>query len=94
MATKTPNRFSAVSIICTSASCPAAQALKGQRYLSTKAPRLPLADCASPATCACTYRKYADRRVEERREGGASSLRRSTPQTERRRSRGRRSTDQ
>ena len=60
MTIKTPNRFSAVSIVCTSASCPAAQALKGQRYLSAKAPRLPLADCASPATCACTYRKYLD----------------------------------
>lgn len=93
MTIKTPNRFSAVSIVCTSASCPAAQALKGQRYLSAKAPRIPLADCASPATCACTYRKYPDRRVEERREG-SSGLGRTNPQPERRRSRGRRSTDQ
>lgn len=93
MVNKTSNRWSAVSIICTSASCPAAQALKGQRYLSAAAPRLPLPQCTAPATCPCSYRKYADRRIGERREGQSSGLRRTSPQPERRRSRGRRNSD-
>lgn len=88
------NRWNAVSIICTGASCAAAQALKGQRFLSSAAPRLPLADCASPAACPCTYRKHNDRRAGPRREVDASGLRRSSPiNPDRRSSRGRRSTD-
>lgn len=93
MINKPSSRWSAVSIVCTSASCAAAQALKGRRYLSTEAPRLPLKDCASPGTCPCVYRKYADRRAGPRREAESSGLRRSSPNPERRRARGRRSTD-
>jgi hypothetical protein len=38
-----------------------------KRYLLRDAPRLPLAGCATPATCSCKYRKHADRRVADRR---------------------------
>lgn len=93
MIQKRSNRWSAVSIVCTSASCAAAQALKGRRYLSADAPRLPLTDCPLSETCPCVYRKYADRRAGPRREAEDSGLRRSSPQPERRRNRGRRSTD-
>jgi hypothetical protein len=88
------NRWNAVSIVCTSASCAAAQALKGRRFLSGAAPRVPLADCATPAACPCTYRKHADRRAGPRREADESGLRRASPvKPDRRGGRGRRSSD-
>jgi hypothetical protein len=68
--------------------------LKGQRFLSADAPRLPLLACTSPETCHCVYRKYADRRAGPRRETESSGLRRSSPNPERRISRGRRKTDE
>jgi hypothetical protein len=93
--TKPPaHRWSAVSISCTSAGCAAAQALKGQRFLSEAAPRLPLAECTSPAACACVYRKHPDRRAGPRRESEASGIRSASPvKPDRRAGRGRRSTD-
>jgi hypothetical protein len=87
------NSWNAVSIVCTGASCAAAQALKGRRYLSADAPRLPLPDCTSPAACRCAYRKHPDRRAGPRRESDTTGLRRSGPTPERRGGRGRRSTD-
>jgi hypothetical protein len=93
MIKKPANPWNAVSIVCTSASCAAAQALKGRRYLSAEAPRLPLADCTSADACRCVYRKHPDRRAGPRREADSSDLRRSNPNPERRRGRGRRSTD-
>jgi len=93
MAKQPANRWSAVSIVCTSASCAAARALKGQRYLSAEAPRLPLSDCTSAEACPCVYRKYSDRRVGPRREADTTGLKRSSTNPERRSSRGRRSTD-
>lgn len=93
MVKKPANSWSAVSIVCTRASCAAAQALKRQRYLSADAPRLPLSDCTSAEACPCVYRKHADRRGAPRREADTTGLRRSGPNSERRSSRGRRSTD-
>ncbi len=93
MAKPVTSRWSAVSIVCTSASCEAARALKGRRFLGGDAPRLPLADCTSPGACPCVYRKHSDRRAGPRREEEASGLRRSSPTPERRGGRGRRSTD-
>jgi hypothetical protein len=93
MAKKPASPWSAVSIVCTSASCAAAQALKGQRYLSADAPRLPLSDCTSADACPCVYRKHPDRRAGPRREADTTGLRRSGPTPERRSSRGRRSSD-
>jgi len=93
MVKQSANPWNAVSIVCTSTSCAAAQALKGRRYLSADAPRLPLADCTSAATCACVYRKYSDRREGPRREEDTTGLKRSSPAQERRGGRGRRRTD-
>ena len=39
----------------------------GKRYLLRDAPRLPLANCATPARCTCKFRKHADRRDGDRR---------------------------
>lgn len=81
-------------LLCTGGSCAPAQALKGQRYLSADAPRLPVADCTSPEACRCVYRKHEDRRAGPRREAEASGLKRSSPDPERRRASGRRRGDQ
>ena len=89
---KPGTQWNAVSIVSTSASCEAARALKGQRYLSAQAPRLPLPQCTSPGNCPCTYKKHSDRRAGPRREDEKTGLRRPA-NDERRRSRGRRSSD-
>jgi len=87
-------RWNAVSVVTASGGCEAARALKGQRFLSADAPRLPLPACASPMACQCVYRKYADRRAGPRREAEKTGLQRAAAQgQERRRKRGRRSTE-
>jgi hypothetical protein len=94
MVSKTPSRWSAVSILPGSASCAAAGALKGKRFLSGEAPRLPLAECTSAVNCRCVYRKFADRRAGPRRSEDQSGTRRAgTSGSERRVGRGRRSSD-
>jgi hypothetical protein len=92
---RTRSRWHAVSVICKSGSCEAARALKGQRFLSAEAPRLPLPQCTSAADCPCVYRKHADRRAGPRREEEKIGLHRppASGDQERRRRRGRRSTD-
>lgn len=84
----------AVEIVPPRASCIAAQAVKGMRFLSAQAPALPLEQCTQPTACRCIYRKHADRREEARRAEDATGIRRwSPPPSERRKKRGRRSTD-
>ncbi len=72
---KTPGRvttvehlFHGVEIVGGTRCCEAAQALAGERILSTDAPRLPLSECSKPNGCNCTYRHYTDRRSDPRRE--------------------------
>lgn len=90
-----PTRWTAVSILSSTSSCEAARALKGQRFLSAEAPRLPLVECTQSARCACTYRKYSDRRAGPRREADTTGLRRAVEVgKDRRIKRGRRSTDE
>lgn len=92
---KTRSPWHAVSIISTGGSCEAARALKGQRFLSADAPRLPLMECTSAAACPCRYRKHPDRRAGPRREVEKTGLRRPPSEDqERRRRRGRRKTDE
>lgn len=56
------NPWHAVSIQPGAKRCEAATALLGRRFLSSEAPRLPLAACDEPA-CQCRFRKYDDRRT-------------------------------
>jgi hypothetical protein len=86
-------RWHAVSIVIGAGACPAAIALGKRRFLSKEAPRLPLADCTSPAACKCSYRHHKDRRSTPRRwsdQGGSSRYR---SEGERRSQRGRREDD-
>ena len=95
MAKPSETRWHAVSVVSARGSCEAARALKDKRFLSAAAPRLPLGECTSPASCTCAYRKYTDRRAGPRREEEEAGLRRAgTSGQERRTGRGRRSSDE
>ncbi len=61
------NPWHAVSVITGEYACDAAVAMRDRRLLSADAAKLPLANCAQPAACACHYRHHADRRKERRR---------------------------
>lgn len=94
MASRIPGlRYHAVSVVSGPNACAAAKQLKNVRLLSADAPRLPLADCECPATCACTYRHHDDRRAGPRRAGERGQLANPWAMTDRRRSIGRRETD-
>jgi hypothetical protein len=66
-------------------------AAAGKRYLLREAPRLPLAGCATPASCTCRFRKHADRRDGDRRLLGMFETNRWYAGGERRNRGGRRS---
>ena len=68
------NRWHAVSIVGDLAPCPAALAVRQKRFLSAEAPRLPMADCTSPARCQCRYQHHSDRRVTMRRSSDRGGL--------------------
>lgn len=65
-ARKPVNRFHAVSIAPGPRCCGAARELRGQRFLSSDAPALPLAGC-DRKDCTCRYEHYQDRRKGLRR---------------------------
>jgi hypothetical protein len=46
--------------------CEAVRAIAKQRFLCKEAPLIPLRDC-NQSQCTCTYRRFADRRTNERR---------------------------
>jgi hypothetical protein len=86
--------WAATSIVPAKSSCAAAHLLKHQRFLAIETPRLPLAECSHPESCACAYRKYRDRREGPRRDDESSGLRRYIePSKDRRARRGRRRSD-
>lgn len=60
------NPFHCVSIEGSAGACKSVMALKGQRFLSKTAPRLPLRVC-NVEVCECRYVHYDDRRHASRR---------------------------
>lgn len=92
------NRFRSVSIVAPASACAAAARLVDKHFLvaDNNAPSLPLADCDA-ATCTCTYKHHSDRREQgdDRRSlsGLRTQLHTDTGNAERRKTRGRRSTD-
>jgi hypothetical protein len=91
--TKKKNPWHAVAIATKGTSCEAARALRATRFLSAKAPRLPLPECTTPNTCLCAYKHYEDRRGSPRRTSELTGLKKGAVTQERRGSRGRRETD-
>lgn len=85
--------FHAVSVVPGEVSCAAAKEIAPTRFLSREAPLLPLPACTMPDRCRCRFRKYNDRRQEDRRLFGSEPDTRWYAGEERRRHPGRRSTD-
>jgi hypothetical protein len=67
MAARLDKTWHAVCVLPGAAACDAAHALRGRRFLSRDAPRLPLPDCNREAECQCKYQHLADRRGDPRR---------------------------
>ncbi len=63
------NSFHAVSIHPSAEGCLAAEAIRGERFLSAEAPSLPLEACTA-AACNCRYAHHADRRCGTRSRRG------------------------
>lgn len=80
------NPFHAVGVKLGQTCCQAALEIKGRRFLSAEAPKLPLKTC--DAACGCVYVHY-----EDRRSGADRRLRASGNRLDRRHSGGRRATD-
>ncbi len=86
------NPYHAVSIRPGRYPCGTVLQLQDVRFLSADAPRLPLEGC-SAATCSCRYQHHDDRREYDRRRSDAWGSGPMWRGQERRRSRGRRTTD-
>lgn len=87
--------FRAVSIQPGSNACASAYALSTQRYLVGETPKVPVEDCTE-RNCQCRYRHHRDRRRasgDRRAIQSYSATAAAFGVDERRRSRGRRSTD-
>lgn len=90
---KADPRFRAVSIRPGEGSCEAAKQFGKLRFLSAKAPRLPVPECTA-AACNCRYVHFADRRSgRDRRARYDWARERELGLVNRRASRGRRETD-
>ena len=48
--------------------CSAVEQLKGGKFLSERAPSLPIRSCSRPDQCRCVYKHFTDRRSIDRRE--------------------------
>ena len=75
--TRAPSHWHAVAIRPKGECCEAVQACRTTRFLSSDAPRLPLAECSTSDTCTCVYKHHADRRAQPRRQDEKGGLRRS-----------------
>ena len=77
--------WQAVSIVPGASACAAVEELRGQRFLTRAAPRLPLTACNNQDQCQCKYKRYTDRRDSPRRAEDQGGSRPAPPKQERRR---------
>jgi len=61
------NPWHAVAVVGGKMTCTAASQMRGVRFLSAQAPRVPLPQCTWPMSCTCVYRHFDDRRANLRR---------------------------
>jgi hypothetical protein len=87
-------KYHCVEVVAGAHACAAASALKHARLLSADAPKLPLATCAEPANCECTFAHFDDRRQGPRRSDEHVAKVIAYTVNERRIGRGRRATDE
>jgi hypothetical protein len=86
------NPYHAVAVIPGPGACASAHRFAGARYLSSRAPRLPLPSCDA-AECKCRFKHFNDRRVGPRRRADVGFMPGTFNGAERRQSRGRRAED-
>ena len=77
--------WQAVSIAPGGSACAAVKELRGKRFLTRAAPRLPLAACNNQDQCQCKYTRYTDRRASPRRAEDQPGGNRPTPPKQERR---------
>jgi hypothetical protein len=82
-----------VRIVAGPVACEAVRALKGMRFLSAEAPRIPLPRCPDRPGCRCVYQHLSDRRAGPRRAVEQGAPPRGPATAERRVTRGRRLLD-
>lgn len=63
---KSNSEFHAVSLKCEQNACQVAKDMRGRRFLSSAAPRIPLPECDA-RECSCRFVHYQDRRKRENR---------------------------
>lgn len=87
--------FASVTIVPGPTCCHEVRKLRRKRILAGEAPRLPLSECTQPESCLCSFEKHGDRRDgdENRRILGLWQPGFWKDGGERRKTRGRRSTD-
>jgi hypothetical protein len=85
--------FKAVGIIPGAHCCAAAKKAFGRKFLEREAPRVPLPGCTSPQACRCRFKKYVDRRQDDRRHPFGGAFGWNSAADDRRKRRGRRSSD-
>ncbi len=89
---KATSAWHSVSILPSERACRAALDAVGARYLSKRAPALPLEGCDAP-NCTCRYSHHDDRRCVARRAADIWSANNRFAGEDRRRTRGRRRSD-
>jgi len=86
--------FHAVSVVARREfACNAVDQIVGVRFLSDRAPTVPLMGCPHPKSCRCVYRHHQDRREDFRRDADSGLAGRPYYASERRTSPGRRADD-
>ena len=85
--------YRAIGIIPGAHCCDSAKKAFGRKFLERESPRLPLPGCTSPQTCRCRFKKYADRRQDDRRHPFGGAFGWNTAADDRRKRRGRRASD-
>jgi len=86
------NPYHAVAVLPGPGACSSAHRFAGARYLSTRAPRLPLPTCDA-VECKCRFKHFNDRRSGPRRRADIGFMPGTFNGSERRQTRGRRAED-
>jgi hypothetical protein len=60
-------KYAGLAFFSDSHCCDAATAHNERRFLTSEAPKIPLAQCSDPALCHCKYRNIDDRRISDDR---------------------------
>jgi len=65
--TTAKKKYAGLAFVADSHCCDAATAHHERRFLTSEAPKIPLAQCSDPALCHCKYRNIDDRRISDDR---------------------------